>query len=106
VDFVNRGWDYLRVGGWRGLFPRLELQKGGYAGLRKKDSDWLGSQDWAPYQGSMDGKVRPVVQQGFDLLWVQVTISTECKKESGYSLFREGATNVAGKEPIEALTNL
>jgi hypothetical protein len=30
----------------------------------------------------------------------------ECKKVSGYSLFREGATNVAGKEPIEALVNL
>jgi hypothetical protein len=24
----------------------------------------------------------------------------------GYSLFREGATNAAGKEPIEALINL
>jgi hypothetical protein len=50
----------------------------------------------------MDGKVRPDVQQGFDLLWVQVTTSAECKKVTGYSLFREGATNAAGKEPIEA----
>jgi hypothetical protein len=54
----------------------------------------------------MDGKVRSVMQQGFDLLWVQVTTSVECKKVSGYSLFREGATNAAGKEPIEALVNL
>jgi hypothetical protein len=54
----------------------------------------------------MDRKVSPVVQQSFDLSWVQVTTSTECKKVSGYSLFWEGATNVAGKEPIEALINL
>jgi hypothetical protein len=54
----------------------------------------------------MDEKVRPVVQQGFDLLWVQVTTSAECNKVSRYSLFREGAMNVAGKEPIEALVNL
>jgi hypothetical protein len=46
------------------------------------------------------------VQQGLDLLWVQVTTSAECKKVSGYSLFQEGAANVAGKEPIEALINL
>jgi hypothetical protein len=46
------------------------------------------------------------VQQGFDLLWVQVTTSAECKKVSGYSLSWEGATNAAGKEPIEALINL
>jgi hypothetical protein len=46
------------------------------------------------------------VQEGFDLLCVQVTTSAECKKVSGYSLFREGATNTAGKEAIEALINL
>jgi hypothetical protein len=46
------------------------------------------------------------VQQGFDLLWVQVTMSAECKIASVYSLFRKGATNTAGKEPIEALVNL
>jgi hypothetical protein len=46
------------------------------------------------------------VQQGFDLLWVQVITSVECKKVSGYSLFREGAANVAGKEAIEALINM
>jgi hypothetical protein len=46
------------------------------------------------------------VQQGFDILWVQVTTSIECKKVSGYSVFQEGATNAAGKEPIEALVNL
>jgi hypothetical protein len=53
----------------------------------------------------MDGKVCPVMHQGFDLLWVQVTTSAECKKVSRYSLFQEGATNMAGKEPIEALIN-
>jgi hypothetical protein len=54
----------------------------------------------------MDGKVRLIVQQSFDLSWVQVTTSTEYKKVSRYYLFREGATNAAGKEPIEALINL
>jgi hypothetical protein len=54
----------------------------------------------------MEGNVCPVVQQGFDILWVQVTTSAECKKVSRYSLFREGATNAAGKEPIEALIDL
>jgi hypothetical protein len=54
----------------------------------------------------MDGKVRPVLQQGIDLLWVQLTTSVECKKVFGFSLFREGAANAAGKEPIEALINL
>jgi hypothetical protein len=62
--------------------------------------------DWAPHQGSLDEARGLVVQQGFDLLWVQVTTSAECKKVSGYSLFREGAANAAGKEPIEALINL
>jgi hypothetical protein len=36
VDCINRGWDYQRVGGWRGLFPRLELQKGGYARSQRR----------------------------------------------------------------------
>jgi hypothetical protein len=54
----------------------------------------------------MDEARGSVVQQGFDLSWVQVTISVECKKVSGYSLFREGAANAAGKEPIEVLINL
>jgi hypothetical protein len=62
--------------------------------------------DGAPHEGSVDGNDCPVEQQGFDLLWVQVTTSTECKKVSGYSLFRQGATNAAGKAPIEALVNL
>jgi hypothetical protein len=35
-----------------------------------------------------------------------VTTSAECKKVSGYSLFQEGAMNMAEKEHIEALINL
>jgi hypothetical protein len=54
----------------------------------------------------VDGKDRPVVQEGIDLLWVQVTTSAECKKVSGYYLLREGAANTTEKEPIEALINL
>jgi hypothetical protein len=79
---------------------------GGVCGVEEEDSDCLESHDWAPYKRSMDGKVRPVVQQDFDLLWVQVTTFAECKKVSRYSLFGEGATNAVGKEPIEALINL
>jgi hypothetical protein len=82
------------------------LTKGWVCGVAEKNGDWLGSQDRAPHQGSVDGSARPVVQQGFDLSWVQVTTSAEYKKVSGYSLFREGAANAAGKEPIEALINL
>jgi hypothetical protein len=36
VDCVNQGQDYQIVGGQRGLFPRLELQKGGYARSRRR----------------------------------------------------------------------
>jgi hypothetical protein len=46
------------------------------------------------------------VQQGFDILWVQVTTSTEYKKVYGYSLFQEEAANAVGKDPIKALINL
>jgi hypothetical protein len=62
--------------------------------------------DWVPHQGSVDEARGSVVQQDFDLLWVEVTTSAECKKVYGYSLFREGAMNAEGKEPIEALVNL
>jgi hypothetical protein len=78
---------------------------GGSAGSRRRTviglDQWLGPTHekcgWESYSD---------VQQGFDLLWVQVTTSAECKKVSGYSLFWEGAANAAGKEPIEALINL
>jgi hypothetical protein len=74
------------------------LTKGWVCKVTEKNSDWL---------GSLTGRASySEVQQGFDLLWVQVTTSAECKKVSGYSLFREGALNMAGKEPIKALVNL
>jgi hypothetical protein len=88
------------------IISEVGTTKGWVCGVAEEDSDWLGSHDWAPYKRSMDGKVRPVVQQNIDLLWVQVTTSVECMKISRYSLFQEGATNTAGKEPIEALINL
>jgi hypothetical protein len=62
--------------------------------------------DWAPHQGSVDEARGSNVQQGFDLLWVQVTTSTECKNVSGYSLFRKGAANAVEKERIKGLVNL
>jgi hypothetical protein len=78
---------------------------GGSAGSQRRMviglDHWLG-----PTQKKCERACNSDVQQGFDLLWVQVTTSTECKKVSGYSLFREGAANVAGKEPIKALINL
>jgi hypothetical protein len=82
------------------------LTKGWVCGVAEKNGDWLGSSTGPHTKRSMYGKVRLVVQQSVDLSWVQVTTSAECKKVSGYSLFREVATNVAGKEPIEALINL
>jgi hypothetical protein len=54
----------------------------------------------------VDGNSYSDVQQSVDLLWVQVTTSAKCKKVSGYSLLREEAANMAGKEPIKALINL
>jgi hypothetical protein len=36
MDCINRGRDYQRVGGQRGLFLRLELQKGGYARSQRR----------------------------------------------------------------------
>jgi hypothetical protein len=74
---------------WPGLHidkEKADLQKGGYAGSRRRTVVGLDHR-LGPYQGSMDGKVCPIVQQGFDLLWVQVTTSAECKKVSRYSLF-------------------
>jgi hypothetical protein len=32
--------------------------------------------DWAPHQGSVDGKDRPVVQQGFDLFWKETPLQS------------------------------
>jgi hypothetical protein len=96
VGKLNRGRDCLQAGGQRGLYQlRLGLPKSRRLArivfevgttkwwvceVAEEDSDWLGSHDWAPYHGSMDGKVCPVVQQGFDLLWVQVTTSVDCTK--------------------------
>jgi hypothetical protein len=74
--------------------------------VAEEDNDWLGSSTRPHTKEVWTGVTRLVEQQGFDLLWVQVTTSAECKKVSRYSLFREGATNAAVKEPIEAIINL
>jgi hypothetical protein len=62
------------------IVSEVGTTKGWVCRVVEEDSDWLGSHDWAPYKRSMDGKVRPVVQQGIDLLWLQVTTSAECIK--------------------------
>jgi hypothetical protein len=72
----------------------------------ERNSYWLGSLTGPHTKEVWTGKTRLVEQQGFDLLWVQVTTTAEYKKVSGYSLFWEGAGNAAGKEPIEALIYL
>jgi hypothetical protein len=82
------------------------LTNGWVCEVAEKNSDWLGSSTGPHTKEVWTGKTRLVEQQGFGLLWVQVTTTLECKKVSGYSLFWEGATNAVGKEPIEALINL
>jgi hypothetical protein len=70
VGKLNRGWDYLRVGGQRGLYQsrsglpksrrparivsEIGTTKGWVCEVAEEDSDWLGSQDWAPHIGSVD----------------------------------------------------
>jgi hypothetical protein len=81
------------------------LQKGGYAGSQRRTVIGLDHR-LGPIHKKCGRARDSDVQQGFDLLWVQVTTSAECKKVSGYSLFWEGAATTAGKEPIEALINL
>jgi hypothetical protein len=88
-----------------GSEPKLEPQKGGYA--RSREGTVIGSdQQLGPTHKKSGRALDSDMQQSLDLLWVQVTTSVECKKVSGYSLFREGAANTAGKESIEALINL
>jgi hypothetical protein len=83
----------------------MDLQKGGSAGSRTRTLFGLDHQ-LGPTQRKCGRASNSVVQQIFDLSWVQVTTSAECKKVSGYSLFREGVVNAVGKEPIKALINL
>jgi hypothetical protein len=86
VGKLNRGRDYLRVGDRRGLYQsrsglpksrrparivsEVGTTKGWVCRVAEEDGDWLGSHDLAPYKRSVDRKVRPVVQQSIDLLWV------------------------------------
>jgi hypothetical protein len=87
---------------WPGLpidKEMTDLKKGGYAGSWRRTVIGLDHRLGITPR-KCGRRSSSDVQQGFDLLWVQVTTSTECKKVSRYSLFREGATNVVGKEPI------
>ena len=47
--------------------------KGWACGVAEKGGDWLGSFDWASYQGSMNGIRGPDVQQGLRSLMGKVT---------------------------------
>jgi hypothetical protein len=106
VDCVNRGQNYHKRRRLVWIVSKVGTTKRWVCRVAEKDSDWLGSSTRPHTKEVWTGMTCLVVQQGFDLLWVQVTTSAECKKVSGYSLFLEGTTNAAGKEPIEALVNL
>ena len=71
---------------------------GGHVGLVEKHGEWLGSSTRPHTKESVDGKDRPVVQQGGDLLWVKQRTSAECKNVTCYSTFQEGTMNAAGKK--------
>jgi hypothetical protein len=82
------------------IVSEVGTTKGWVCKVAEEDSDWLGSHDLAPYQGSMDGKVRPVVQQGFDLLWVQVTTSALPVPGRSYERGRKGAHR-SSNQPVK-----
>src|SRR6266480_5802208 len=48
---------------------------GGHA-LCEEGSDWLGSSTGPHTKESVDGKDRPVVQQGFDLFWMYAPLQS------------------------------
>jgi hypothetical protein len=82
------------------------ITKGWVCGVVEEDSDWLGSSSGPHTKEVWTGRYARLSSKTLIFLWVQVTTSVECKKVFGYFLFREGATNVAEKEPIEALVNM
>ena len=63
---------YLRVKPRESIVD-LDDTKGWAYGVAEKGSDWLGSFDWASYQGSMNGIRGPDVQQGLRSLMGKVT---------------------------------
>jgi hypothetical protein len=74
---------------WPGLpidKERADLQKGGYVGSWRRTVIALDHQ-LGPTHKKCGRACNSDVQQSFDLLWVQVTTSAECKKVFGYSLF-------------------
>jgi hypothetical protein len=77
-----RGTTYLR-------------ELGGHA-LCGEGSEWLGSMPRPHTKEVWTEKIRPVVQQGFELFWKDTPLQSE-NDVTCYPLFREGAANVAGK---------
>jgi hypothetical protein len=83
----------------------MDLQKGGSTGSQRRR---VGIGEDGLTKRSMDGKVRPVVQQSVDLSWVQVTTSAECTKsikilpflERSYECGRKGAHR-SSNEPVK-----
>jgi hypothetical protein len=68
---------------------------GGHA-LCGEGSDWLGSMTGPHTKEVWTRKIRPVVQQGFDLFWKDTPLQS-VKGCDMLPLFREGAANAAGK---------
>jgi hypothetical protein len=90
VRVANRSWSRKRVG-----------MQG-----REKEQ-WLAQiNGWATYQGSMDGKYTRSCSKALISYRYKWPPLQSVQKVSRYSLFREGAMNTAGKDPIEALINL
>jgi hypothetical protein len=58
-----------------------DITKGWVCGVAGEDNDWLDHR-LGPTPKMCGGACNSDVQQGFDLLWVQVTTSADCKKVS------------------------
>ena len=57
---------------WGATGVSSAYRKGWACGVAEKGGDWLGSFDWASYQGSMNGICGPDVQQGLRSLMGKV----------------------------------
>ena len=76
----------------------MHRSNGGFAGMVERRSDWFGLLTGPHTKEVWTGKIRLVLQQGLDLLWVKQRTSAECIKVTCYSTFQDGTTNAAGKE--------
>jgi hypothetical protein len=62
----------------------------------EKDGEWLRSMTGPHTNEVWTGKIRPVVQQGFDIFWKDTPLSSVQRCDL-LPLVREGAANAVGK---------